>query len=98
MRQARVLALALAVTGMFSAGSCVNNQTTQNGGTASTAHEFFVRAGTGSALVLPLTTRGSRGGVLVVADRPGGTWSPDRVQLLEQLPAHGPATPPPRPP
>jgi diguanylate cyclase (GGDEF)-like protein/PAS domain S-box-containing protein len=62
------------------------------GGTASTAHEFFVRAGTGSALVLPLTTRGSRGGVLVVADRQVVTCSPDRVQLLEQLAAHGAAT------
>ena len=62
------------------------------GGTASTAHEFFVRAGTGSALILPLTTRGSRGGVMVVADRQVVTCSPDRVQLLEQLAAHGAAT------
>jgi D-xylose transport system substrate-binding protein len=39
MRQARVLALALAAAGIFGAGSCVNNPTTQNGtgaGTAST--------------------------------------------------------------
>ncbi len=33
MRQARVLALALAAAGVLGAGSCVNNPTTQNGGT-----------------------------------------------------------------
>ena len=62
------------------------------GGTASTAHEFFVRAGAGSVLVLPLTVHGSRGGVLIVADERVVRCSTDRVQLLEQLAVHGAVT------
>ncbi len=46
MRQARVLALALAAAGVLSAGSCVNNQTTQGGGGAGGATDDQGTGGT----------------------------------------------------
>lgn len=61
-------------------------------GSASTVHDLFAGAGAGSVLVLPLTTRGSQGGVLVLADERVVVRSPERVKLLEQLAAHGAAT------
>jgi diguanylate cyclase (GGDEF)-like protein len=62
------------------------------GGAASRVHDLFARAGAGSVLVLPLTTRGSQGGVLVLADERVISRSPERVKLVEQLAAHGAAT------
>ena len=63
-----------------------------SGGTPSTVHDLFAGAGAGSVLVLPLTTRGSQDGVLVLADERVVARSPERVKLLEQLAAHGVAT------